>query len=120
MLTRLRTSWMDSACTITRPGDGEPVWDGEKYVTPPVTVYAGKCLLRPWDSEARVVQAGDRPVSLNTYRLHVPADVEARIDDVVVITGSADDQAVGSTFRVIDVPKDELTTIRVLVVEEQT
>lgn len=119
LLTRLRESWQDSTCTITRPDPDNVTWDGIEYVPETIAVYDGQCLLQPMPNEVRVVQAGDRAVSLKVYKLTVPASVSAQIDDDVTIDTSPDGEAVGSTLRVIDAPKDDLTTVRTLLCEEQ-
>jgi len=119
LLTRLRTSWQNSTCTITRPDPDNVAWDGTQYVPETVAVYSGKCLLQPTPNEVRIVQAGDRARSLKTYKLTVPASVSALIDDDVTIGTSADGEAVGMDLRVIDVPKGDLTTVRTLTCEEQ-
>lgn len=119
LLSRLRTSQQESTCTITRPDSSNVTWDGTEYAPATIEVYAGTCLLQPTSNDTRVVQAGDRAVSLKTYRLTVPATVAAQRDDDVTVTASDDTQAVGMTLRVLDVPRDDLTTVRTLLCEEQ-
>ena len=120
LLTRLRTAWQDSTCTITRPDPDNVTWDGTQYVPGTVAVYSGVCLLQPMPNEVRVVQAGDRARSLKTYKLTVPGSVSSLIDDDVTVDSSADSDAVGMSLRVLDAPKGDLTTVRTLLCEEQS
>jgi hypothetical protein len=110
----------DSTCTVTGSGDSETVWDEEakEYVTPPRTVYRGRCKLLAQAVQARVVQAGARAVSLFTYELYVPHDVPVRLDMRVHIDSSPDPQAAGLDLRVIDVPRSDWVVARKLIVEE--
>jgi len=118
LLTRLRTSWQDSTCTISRPSVA--TWDGDEYAETATQVYSGACHVRPMQTEQRVVQAGDRAVSLRSYLVEVPASVPVRIDDTVTVGASSDSEAVGMTLRVLDAPKNDLVTVRVLECVEQT
>ena len=52
-------SRMTDEIRFTRPGEGDPVWDGTEYVTPVVEVYAGKCSLSWRNPAPQEASAGD-------------------------------------------------------------
>lgn len=52
-------SRMADTIRFTRPGEGDPVWDGEKYVQPEVEVYAGPCRLRWGNPAPQEADAGE-------------------------------------------------------------
>ncbi len=112
----------DSACTVTRPGEGEPVFDPDTgtYVNPPaVEVYTGPCLVRPVERASRVVEAGGAAVSLRTYDVTLPAGTPVEVADTVTVTVSPDAGLVGQAMRVLDVPYDEWQVNRRVVAEDR-
>lgn len=113
----------NAACTITRPGDGDPVFDPEtgEYDDPErVTTYTGSCMVQPASGE-RVVEFGEGPVSLRTFEFHLSGQADdVAIGQQVSVTGSRDDQLDASEkLVVIDVAKSTTFTNRVVIVEEQ-
>lgn len=82
--------------------------DTGTYLTPPaVEVYAGPCLARPVEAAARVVQHGERAVSLRTYTVTLPAGAAPEAGDSLTVTVSADADLTGRALHVLDVPYDE-------------
>lgn len=111
-----------SRARVTRPDTAaDPVWsDAENdYVTPDLIVYEGRCQLVATEQEARVVQAGDRAVSLRTYTFRALHDVTFANSDTVEMISSRDPLAVGLELRVIDLPKSDFVTTREVVLEEK-
>lgn len=114
------TDDFNSTITLVRPDPSSTTWNGSEYVSADVTVYTGGARVRSQGTSAVAVQAGDRPFTLRTYDVQVPATVAADIDDTVTVVTSRDPQAVGVTMRVIDVPKTEWVSVRTLVAVEET
>lgn len=112
-----------ATCTITEPDPAMgPVWSDTEgaYVTPERTVYSGVCRLVSPVSEAREVQAGSRTYLLRRLELLVPLDVRVALDQKATVDSSPDPLLVGRPFRVFDVPKDDWTTWRSVVLEEES
>jgi hypothetical protein len=120
MHRRDATEDFDTTVAITRPDSAGVTWVGGEYVATQIAVYTGGCRLRSQGSSAVLVQAGDKPVTLRTYDVDVPPSVTVLIDDLVVVTASADPVAVGLRLRVIDVPKTEWVSVRHLVAVEES
>jgi hypothetical protein len=110
----------ETSVAITRPDSSDVTWENDEYVAASIAVYTGRCRLRSQTSNAVLVQAGDRPVTLRTYDVDVPPAVTVQIDDLIEVTGSADPGAVGLRLRVIDVPKTEWLSVRHLVAVEES
>lgn len=111
----------DWRSTVTVSRDGEPsVWDGTQYVPTVETVYAGGGRVRTQGTAATVVQAGGRPVTMRTYDVQIPPDVDVRIDDRIVVDSSTDPVAEGLHLRVIDAPKTEWLSVRNVVAVEES
>ena len=113
---------MTDTCTLSAP-DVEGVLDeqtGQYTTAPGAQRYSGRCRVRPADSQERVVEAGERPVSLRTYVVSVPVTVTGvEVGDVVRVTASVlDPDLAGVRLRVVDVPKGTHLTARRLICEE--
>lgn len=113
---------MTDTCTISGPDqDGALNESTGRYDPAPGSeLYAGPCRIRPTPDQDRVVEAGERPVSLRTYLVSVPiGDHGFDVDNVVRVTTCPLDPAlVGVRLRVVDVPKGSHLTARRLLCEE--
>lgn len=108
----------NSTVTVRRPTAA--TWDGSEYVETLEVIYTGKARVRSQGTNAVVVQAGDRPFTLRTYDVQVPASSAVAIDDHITVDASRDTLAVGLTLRIIDVPLTEWVTVRNVVAVEET
>lgn len=111
-----------AACTITRPGSGEPVRNeetGQLEPPEPTTIYSGPCTIVPTGGE-RVVEFGETVVVLRSYHLEIEdLTVDVHVEDTVTVTSSRDPLLdAGRDLVVFDVPKSELVTVRQLLAEE--
>lgn len=108
---------MQDTCTITR-GSGSQVFDpaatGQYVTTPGVTVYAGRCRVKPRDNADRIVEAGGQAVSLFPFVVSVPVDATVyQVDDLVTVTASLLDPAlVGVELRVKQIASGSQITAR--------
>jgi hypothetical protein len=118
MHRRDETEDFESACIVTDDGP-TATWDGSKYTTVRKTIYSGPCTMRADTQGQRVVQAGDRPVSLSLYQLTLPYDVPVAIGQQVVVTASPDPLAVGRKLRITQVPKTDWLAQRTVIAEEE-
>jgi hypothetical protein len=94
---------MTDVCRIFR-GDGTQVTDPATGVVTggTVTVYAGKCELRP-NNVGRQVQTGQTAATQSSLLLKVPISVVGvEAGHLVEVTVSADPDLQGSTLRVED------------------
>jgi hypothetical protein len=111
-------SLMTSTCTITRDGDGERIWNEEtgSYTDPPrVTVYSGKCRVRPAATWGRPAEAGELRLMLSAFRVQLPFAVTGvAVDQQVKIDASPDPALAGRTLVVRFIPDmgDNLTARR--------
>jgi hypothetical protein len=111
---------MKSTCTITRDGDGDRTWDEATgtYTDPPrVTVYSGKCRIRPAATWGRPVEAGELRIMLSAFRVSVPFGVTGvAVDQKVKIDTSPDPALAGRTLVVRFIPDmgDDITARRVI------
>lgn len=115
-------SMFDTAATVTRPGEGDPIFNpdtGEYDDPPPTIVYDGACLVRATPAAARVVESGGVAVSLRTYDVTLPHGVAVEDGDTVTVTASADPGLVGRALVVLDVPYDEYAVNRRAVAEDR-
>ena len=110
----------DFNSTVTVRRATGATWVTDEYVETTSTVYAGGARVRSQGTNAVVVQAGDRPFTLRTYDVQVPAATAVEVDDHITVDTSRDSQAVGLSLRVIDVPKTEWVTVRNVVAVEET
>lgn len=81
---------MQDTCTVTRPGDGAPVFNEStgKYDPPaPVTLYAGKCRVQVPNVAESVQDSGDRAWTVQDALVMLP------------VVGS-ESIAVGNTVRI--------------------
>ncbi|HET7386851.1 MAG TPA: DUF6093 family protein [Nocardioidaceae bacterium] len=106
---------MTDTCTITRPDpDTPPVFDDATgtYTTPTVTVYEGKCRVRPTNVD-RTVEAGDVRVHLWHSVISVPISVSGvQVNDTVTITASTDPGLVGKVYTVGNIDLGTAITAR--------
>ena len=110
---------LTAGCTIRRK-TGE-TYDPSTATTVPIydDVYTGPCLVRPQSLQGREALYGDRAVSLSTYDLHLPVDVEPERADEVTVTAAADPLLVDRQMVVAHVPADEWLVVRRVVCEDQ-
>jgi Family of unknown function (DUF6093) len=115
-------SIMDDACTVARPVPDPPFNPaaGRVEPPPPVAVYSGRCRIRPQGSQDRVVDAGERPLSLWPYVVSIPFAGSAELDDIVTVTASADSTLVGRRLRVRSVVRGTHVSARRLGCEESS
>lgn len=118
MRAAVEETFADS-CTLNEP-DGESVFDpntGTYTETPGAEVYAGACAVAPTGGERVVLVAGD-PVTLRTYTVRLPWDVDgAAVDQLVTVT-TVDGHLNGRTLRVLDVQGRTTPIERVLIAED--
>ena len=101
---------MTDACTITRPGAGDPVFDpesGEMVPPAPVTMYSGVCRVKAVTAAVTEVDAGERQVGVVRLEVHLPVEHATydtakvhRGDTVTVTAATLDPGLVGRTFTV--------------------
>lgn len=77
VLTGVLQPAMESRMTDTirfaKPGAGEPVWDGTKYVTPDVEVYNGPFRFRSANPAPQDAEAGEAAYAVDrTPTVHLP------------------------------------------------
>lgn len=66
-------SRMADTIRFTRPGTGDPVWNGTEYVTPEVEVYNGPCRFRAGSPAPQDTEAGDAAYAVDrTPTVHLP------------------------------------------------
>lgn len=89
---------MTDTCTLQRPGDlidditGEAVMDA---------VYTGRCKIQTYEGYEQNPTAGGAVLTVQRYRVDLPASVRARPGDLVTITASpTDPHLVGKKYRV--------------------
>jgi hypothetical protein len=113
---------MVDACLIDRKTGSVLDEDTGDYVDTYATVYEGKCRVQDSGLSGHQVDAGDRPVELQTRTLQVPMTVTGvKVDDRVQVTASVlDADLVGRTFRVTDLMHKTHATARRLPIEEVT
>lgn len=105
-LARHAERGMTDRCTITAQG-GEPVYDPEtnSYQTPDRTViYEGRCRVVATAMGERIVEHAGGPITLATYRVYVPRDVDGvREGHQLEVTSSTDPALEGRTLHIADV-----------------
>lgn len=111
------------ACTVTRPGTAEPVYNAatDLYTYPDGTeVYEGCCRVRPADTVDLEQDAGENVFGARRYVVSLPmSETGVRRDDIVEVTASVLDAAlVGAKFRVLGALKGSQTSARRLACEE--
>lgn len=114
---------MTSTCTVTKDGDGEPVWNGETgtYVDPPrAVVYSGPCRVKPASTWGRTTNAGEVQVTPSTFGVSIPfaaaGSAAVRQGMQVQVDTSADLALIGRRFEVRFTPDmgDHITARRLL------
>lgn len=81
-------------------------------------VYAGRCRLRP-SGGARVVIAGDAPITLRLYDLTLPHTATGvEVDQLATMDTSDDPSLAGRVYRVVDVQGGSDGAYRRVVVED--
>lgn len=99
-------SMMTGACTITRPGVPTPEnWNPVtlQYDITPVSVYTGKCRLRPSGQQDRGTDAAGQVFVESSYVLSLPVIGSESVakDDLVTVTAADDPVLVGRVFTVV-------------------
>ena len=95
---------MLDTCVITRPGDGDKVWNpdtGTYDPVPPVTVYSGRCKVQTRDVQVATADVAGREAFIVEWRLDLPVvgSEGVRQGDTAEITASVLDAAlVGRRF----------------------
>lgn len=114
---------MVDACTITRPG--APVLDRTTSQLTPgavVTLYAGKCRIKPQRTPAPT-EAGEKRAVVARYELALPFSAvpsqPVRLADVVTLTTSADARLVGQAMTVMAIDYGSTATAWRLTLEDQ-
>lgn len=126
MLDSLRTvaqGAQSGTCQLLRPSDAPPALNPSTLAYepgPPVVLWSGPCRVQPQSrSGAQVVDAAGEQVTLSGYQVTVPISAgQVVVDDLVLITASADPQLVGRTLRVTDVSYGDLQAERHLDCED--
>lgn len=104
---------------VGRPTGGWVVVDGIE-VQEVVTVYAGPLLLQPRDLDPNAVEVGGGTAYVTKYDVTLPADTDARRDDLVSLTAPDDAALTGVSFRILDAPLDPWQLARYCVAERIT
>jgi len=90
--------------TISRPTNAGGTLDPDTGIWTPVVaavIYTGPCRVRMPDAQERSVLFGDAEVTRTRFTITFPYDIpEVSIDDVVIITVSADPHITSRRFRV--------------------
>jgi hypothetical protein len=126
-------SLMSDTCRITRPGDGDPVFDpntGTYTDPPPVTVYEGKCRFNVPGQIAgsQTASGGDATWTVQDSVLSLPIDgpgytagEEVGPDQTVeCLTAAYDATLPGHKFGVVAAHRESQATARRLRVREVT
>ena len=120
-----RARWEATAratCTIVRPPtDATSGYDYDAFTSTPAastTVYTGWCHLSPVTESVRDVQAGGELVTTPRYRLHIAADADVQVDDIVTVTAQYDDDLTGRPLHVVSVEHDPLQVTRTAIVQD--
>lgn len=89
---------MQDTCTVERPGDITNDVTGEAEL---VEVYVGRCKVQTYEGYEQNPKAGGATLTVQRYRVDLPASVLVRPGDLVTITAAvADPHLVGKTYRV--------------------
>ncbi len=117
---RTRLLMIDS-CTITRStgiGAFNTATLAHDATTPPTAIYDGDCLVQVRNRAEHTADIGDEDVTVHLYDVYLPATATGiKIDDLVVIDDSSDDDLVGVTMRVRDVAAQSMLPARQLTCE---
>lgn len=102
----LAESLMVDSCRITRPGDGDPVFNnatGQYDDPPPITVYEGKCRLQVRESNPSSADVAGASWTLQDLDLQLPvvgSEAVAEDQTVEYLTSAHDPALPGKRFRV--------------------
>lgn len=128
-MRRHAESTMTDVCTISRPGDGDPVLDDEtgEYIYPdPVTVYTGRCRMQMSELTGPIVSDDSGPERTGIAQvlmlfLPVGTSTGVRTSDTAEVTACRyDPDLVGRKFRITGLHHKSHATQRRLLVEEIT
>lgn len=103
---------MWGGCVASRPG--EPFTDADGVVvTPSVEVYAGKFKIQTTLAQSKSPESGGHAFTVENVELHFPMSATLRADDTVkAVSHKYDQDAVGLTYRVIDLARGDQRTAR--------
>ncbi|SEN86761.1 DUF6093 family protein [Nonomuraea pusilla] len=111
---------MRDTCTVERR-DGDPVLNEEtgQLEQPWVTVYTGRCRVKPRSSSE--TEWGEREVTLGQYVAVLPWDASPAIarEDRLRVTASDDSWLIGRHLEVVGVSFAGTSTARRLLVEDK-
>jgi len=89
---------MTDTCTIERPGALVDDVTGEAEFEP---VFAGRCKVQTYEGYEQNPTAGGAVLTVQRYRVDLPASVHPRPGDLVTVTASlTDPHLVGKKYRV--------------------
>lgn len=122
-------SRMTDTCRITRPGDGDPVFNnetGQYDPPPPVTVYEGPCRIPPRGMSSSQAEApgvswtvGEFPLDLPVTHAGYTTDEHVAVGQTVeYLAAEHDTDLVGRKFGVVEVGRVSQSTARRLRVKE--
>jgi hypothetical protein len=101
-------------------GEMDPV-TGLRPETPGTLVYAGKCKVQTFEAHESTPEAGDHVFTVQRTQVHLPADVEVAVDQIITVTASVlDANLVGRRFRVAAFLHKSFATANRVQVEEVT
>ncbi|MER6942494.1 DUF6093 family protein [Nonomuraea sp. NPDC000554] len=111
---------MRDTCTVDRK-DGDPVLNEEtgELVQPYLTVYSGKCRIKPRSSSE--TEWGEHEVTLGQYVAVLPWDADGQIqrEDRLTVTTSDDAWLIGRQLEVIGISLAGTSTARRILVEDK-
>jgi hypothetical protein len=117
-------SLMSDTCRITRPGDGDPVFDpntGTYTDPPPVTVYEGPCRIPSRDVSSSQANVAGASWTVGEFPLDLPVagSESVAVGNTVTYVSSAHDPSLaGRVFGVVEVGRASQATARRLRVTE--
>ena len=89
---------MTDTCTLERPGALVDDVTGEAELEP---VFAGRCKVQTYEGYEQNPTAGGSVLTVQRYRVDLPASVQPRPGDLVTVTASlTDPHLVGKRYRV--------------------
>jgi hypothetical protein len=113
------------ACTITRPGAGDGMFDpatGATTPPAPLTVYTGQCRVRMPTIADRERTSGEHQWTLQDAVLSLPADTAGvqEQDSVTITASELDVDLPGTVWAVTAFLRGSQTTARRIVIREVT
>lgn len=93
---------MTDTCTVTRTTSEPALNQATGTITDPttLTVYAGKCRLKPATRLDQPVQVGETMVAKWRWTVSVPFGTPVELNDVITVNASQDPVMVGKQIRV--------------------